>query len=211
MLKKLGAILIAIFIITLSSMTVFAGYTGENEDMGFFTPASVQNVISEEDLAREQFRSEYDNALKDGKALDNDLSLMTITKPETDEESTLIKSYKLSGKSDYDDVVISVARLNRGKGEYELIKNTAGDSSWGADGGFFTVEISLVDGVNNLMLISYRESEMEAGKIQFNSVTIQRMRERVADTAVSKRVINPEASIQSNIEFTIDMFGGKSK
>ena len=211
MLKKLGAILIVIFIIALSSMTVFAGYPDDYENWVPYAPARVQNVVSKEDLAREQFWSEYYNSLKDGKALDNDLSIITPKNPEKSYSSVYEKSFVLTGESVYKDVVVSVARLNRYKGEYELIKDTDGDTSWEVAAGILSQKIFLVDGVNNLMLISYRKSEMEAGKIQFNSFKVELLRERVAETAVSRRAINPESSIQSNIEFTIDMFGGRSK
>ena len=228
MLKKLGAILIVIFIIALFSMTVFAGYPDDYENLGSYAPASVQNIVSKEDIAREKFWSEYYNALKDGKALDNDLSIITLKNPGKPNSSGYEKNCFITGESVYKDMVVSVARLNRGKGEYEIIQTTDGDTSWEVDGGVFCKKIFLLDGVNNLMLISYRKSEMEAGKIQFNSFTIKLLEETIADKAV-KNTINIGPGSQNKVEFrvdtgkvefkvdmnkeksAIDMFGGKSK
>lgn len=222
MLKKLGAILIVAVMLAVFSVTVFAGNTDGSVSDGLpavgitgNTAADVQNVVveTEEEIARKRFDSEYWGTLKNGTALDNGKFIMTITKPVDDKDSTYKKSYIISGKSDYDDVVISVARLNRKTGEYELIRNTDGDSSWGIGSGIFSTEILLIDGVNNLMFVSYRKSEMIEGKIQFNSITVELLPESLSDkvtrkvTEIGKGIAKGIEKIQSDI----DIFGRKGK
>jgi len=222
MLKKIGSILITAVILAVSSMTVFAGNTDGSEIVsvpaGEITgdpDADSQNVVveTEEDLARKRFYSEYDSTLKNGAALDNGQFIMTITKPENNKDSTYKKSYIISGKSEFDDVVISAARLNRKTGEYELIRNTDGDSSWGIGSGIFSTEIILIDGVNNLLFISYRKSEMDEGKIQFNSITVELLPESITEK-VTRKVAEIGKSIAKGLEkiqSDIDIFGRKSK
>ncbi len=222
MLKKLSAVLIVAVMLAAFSMTVFAGSTDGSGSVGFpaegivgDSAADMQNVAmeTEEDIAIKRFESEYWDTLKKGTALDNGKFIMTITKPENDKDSTYKKSYIISGKSEYDDVVISVARLNRETGEYELIHNTDGDSSWGIGSGIFSTEILLVEGVNNLMVVSYRESEMVEGKIQFNSITVELLPESISDK-VTRKVAEIGTSIAKGIEkiqSDIDIFGRKGK
>ncbi len=223
MIKKLGAVLIAVLILLAFSMTVFAGNTEGSGGVGLSAegitsaPApDIQNaaVETEEDIARKHFDSEYWGTLKNGAALDNGKFIMTITKPENDKDSTYKRSYILSGKSDYDDVVISIARLNRKTNEYELISNTDGDKSWGIGSGIFSTEILLIDGVNNLMFISYRKSEMVEGKIQFNSITVELLPESLTDkitrkaTEIGNSITN---GIEKSYQSVIDIFGRKGK
>jgi hypothetical protein len=222
MLKKLCVILIAAVMFTIFSMTAFAGNTegsgsidlpaqGITGDPAAGTQNSV--VETEEEIARKRFNSEYESTLKNGEALDNGQFIMTITKPENDKDSTYKKSYIISGKSEFDDVVISVARLNRKTGEYELIRNTDGDRSWGIGSGIFSTEILLIDGVNNLLFISYRKSEMVEGKIQFNSVTVELLPESITDK-VTRKAAEIGKSIAQGIEkiqSDIDIFGRKGK
>jgi len=222
MLKKLGSILIIAVMLAVFSMTAFAGNTDGSASAGSSVEgitgdaaADEQNVAAEteEDIARKRFYSEYESVLKNGVALDNGQFIMTITKPEKDKDSTYKKSYIISGKSEFDDVVISVARLNRKTGEYELIRNTDGDISWGIGSGIFSTEILLVDGVNNLLFISYRKSEMVEGKIQFNSITVELLPESITDK-ITKKVAEIGQSIAKGLEkiqSDIDIFGRKSK
>lgn len=222
MVKRYIAFLVFIVIITASSMAVFAGNTeGTGADAsgtgmsGITADAEAgAGEETESDKARKEFNDKYINALKDGKALDNGQFIMTITKPENDKDSTYKKSYVISGKSAYDDVVISVARLNRDTGEYELIKNTDGESSWGIGSGVFSTEILLVKGVNNLMFISYRKSEMVAEKIQFNSVTVELLPESLAEKIVKKATDignNINKGFDAVKQSVVDIFGGKDK
>lgn len=222
MVKRLIAFLLFIVIMVVSSIAVFAGNTDE-------TGANASDVVmsgttesaevnaekeTEADKARKEFDSRYISVLKNGEALDNGQFIMTITKPENDKDSTYKKSYVISGKSEYDDVVISVARLNRDTGEYELITNTDGERSWGIGSGVFSTEILLVKGVNNLMLISYRKSEMVAEKIQFNSITVELLPESLAEKIV-KKTTDIGNSISKGFESVkqsvVDIFGGKNK
>jgi len=221
MVKRLIAVFVFIVIIAVPSMTVFAGNTegtGVNAPdvgvPGITEAAAGAGEETEADKARKEFDTEYISALKNGKALDNGQFIMTITKPENDKDSTYKKSYVISGKSDYDDVIISVARLNKETGEYELIKNTDGESSWGIGSGIFSTEILLVKGVNNLMIISYRKSEMVAGKIQFNCITVELLPESLAEKIV-KKTTDIGNSISKGFDAVkqsvVDIFGGKNK
>lgn len=146
-----------------------------------------EDVLDEAAVKLALFNEALAKALKEGQALNTGEVIMTITRPDMDKYSTYKKTYIISGNSEHKDVVISIARLNRSKKEYEIIANTNGETSWGIGASrIFSKEIDLEAGVNNLMFVSYRKSEMEESKIQYNSVTISLQEELVRDAALKK-------------------------
>lgn len=153
---------------------------------------------------------EIEKVLKDGKAFDNGQSIMTITSPEKDKESTYFKDYILSGKSEYDDIVVMAARFNEKSGEYKLIRNTSGERTWETTSGLFSTEIELNMGANKLMIITYRKSQSEEPKLQVNCYTIELLNESILDRVIKKstEIVKKTAEIGDNIS---KYFGGKSK
>lgn len=185
-----------------------AGESPLNIDGEDAAAASASNDAVAEPSA---FEKEYDSALKNGQALDTGETIMVITSPDKDKDSTYKKTYIISGKSSYDDVIISIARLNTTTGEYELIYNTDGEKSWGiGSSGIFSKEIELEKGVNNLMFISYRKSEMEGSKIQFNSVTIELLNESIKDR-VLRKATDIKNDITDGLKSFVDFVGGNTK
>jgi len=191
-----------------------------------------EGPVDEAALKLALFNEELSKTLKDGQAINTGEIIMTITSPDKDKDSTYNKTYIISGKSEHTDVVISIARLNRSKEEYEIIANRNGETSWGIGAsGIFSKEIDLEAGVNNLMFVSYRKSEMEGSKIQYNSVTISLQERSVIDAALKKDPIviqepviqkepimqdepvvkKPSSIFDSFKAFVSELFNGKTK
>ena len=191
-----------------------------------------EGPVDEAALKLALFNGELSKALKDGQAINTGEIIVTITSPDKDKDSTYNKTYIISGKSEHTDVVISIARLNRSKEEYEIIANRNGETSWGiGTSGIFSKEIDLEAGVNNLMFVSYRKSEMEGSKIQYNSVTISLQERSVIDAALKKDPIviqepviqkepimqdepvvkKPSSIFDSFKAFVSELFNGKTK
>ena len=229
MIKKSGMLLFIFIIIAALSMPVFAGNTEGTGDMGAATvnnsytglPAdsatgaqagalgsgeegtAAPGVTQEPIIKVTPFEEEYNRALKNGQALNTGETIMVITSPDKDKDSTYKKTYIISGNSSYNDVIISVARLNKDTNEYELIYNTDGEKSWGIGAsGIFSKEIVLDKGVNNLMFISYRKSEMEESKIQFNSATIELLNE-----GIKNKVLQKLSEIKNDISDGFNAYG----
>jgi hypothetical protein len=155
--------------------------------------ATSESAISSKSTAPEKkpsFTEVFTNVLKDSTAVNNDYFVMKITSPDKDKDITYKKSYIISGNSKYDDVVISIAKFNEDKGEYEPMKNTDGETSW-AIGEYraFSKEIILTEGTNKIKIITYRTSEMEeanADKIQRNCYSISFLKPSVLTKAVNR-------------------------
>jgi len=100
-----------------------------------------------------------------------------------DKESTVYKSYVLSGNSKYDDVIISIAKYNETTGEYEPMYNTDGESSWEiGEYRLFSKEIKLTEGPNKIKMMAYRTSQKEEAlkeNIQVKCFTISLLKEEL--------------------------------
>ncbi|MGI6668273.1 MAG: hypothetical protein ACOX4M_02180 [Acetivibrionales bacterium] len=165
-MKKILAIILALIIMTAFSANVFAKTS---------------------DLALEEFEEKVRSILKNGQAIDNGDFIMTITRPENDRDSTYYKTYNITGKSDYNDVVISIFRYDEDTGEYVPMTNTDGESSWDCLG-IFSTDIKLEIGANKIMIHAYRKSEMVASKLQVNCFTIERLPEKIAERVVKNQI-----------------------
>ena len=156
---------------TMGSVTVSAVTTG--------SAVTTTSAVTGKDVKKPVFEEVFPGILKDGMAINDPYFVMTITNPQMDKESTTYKSYILSGNSKYDDVIVSIAKYNENKGEYEPMTNTDGESSWklGPFGEcyLFSKEIILTDGPNKIKMIAYRTSQKEEAvkdNIQVNCFTI---------------------------------------
>lgn len=203
MLKKLSALTVAIMIIIVSSMSVFAGnptdaggtytrsLTGSAVTSGSAlerNSSTTESALQKSDkLSAAAFEAALANALRNGKAEDNGEFILRITSPDKDKDSTYKKTYVLSGEAlyDYDDLVISIAKYNEQTNEYETMFNTDGESTW-ACYGVFSKEISLSTGANKIKILTYRKSQMGDPKFQINCFTIELLKESIADKVVRK-------------------------
>jgi hypothetical protein len=142
-----------------------------------------ESAISDKEAGKPGFEEVFIDALKDGAAVDNDYLIMNITNPQKDKESTVYKSYVLSGNSKYDDVIISIAKFNEDTGEYEPMKNTDGEYSWEiGEYRLFSKEIILTEGSNKIKMMAYRTSQKEEAlrkNIQVNCFTISLLNESI--------------------------------
>lgn len=161
------------------------------------------------------FESIFQNALKNGRAMDNGQFMVIITSPDKDKDSTYKKSYILSGNSEYDDVIISIAKYNDATGEYEQMSNTDGESSWEiSSAGFFSKEILLTKGTNKIKIMSYSAAQKEESKLQINCFTIELLDETIAERVVKKTAeigANVGKDIGNSVQQLINFLGGKSK
>lgn len=236
MLKKLGALTIALIIISASSMSVFAGNTdsvgtpsriltgtaitsgGALSKTGSTTPAAVSEETKSNRLSTAAFEAALDSALRNGRAEDNGEFILDITKPKDNKESYYEKAYPLTGTSlnGYDDVVVSIARYNDKTGEYELMTNTDGESSWSFLN-TYSKEISLVPGANKIKILAYRKSQMDEPKFQINCYTIEYFNEKIPEKVVKKNndiasIIGEDINeIGKQVTNMIDLLSGKAK
>ncbi len=237
MLKKLGALTIVLIIISASSMSVFAGNTDSmnppsriltgaaitsgsalSSKTGNTTPAAVSEETKSNKLSAAAFEAALDSALRNGRAEDNGEFILDITKPKDNKESYYEKAYPLTGTSlnGYDDVVVYIARYNDKAGEYELMNNTDGESSWNCLN-TYSKEISLVPGANKIKILAYRKSQMDEPKFQINCYTIEYLNEKIPEKVVKKN--NDLGSITGEdineigkqVTNMIDLLSGKGK
>ncbi len=156
--------------------------------------------------------------LDEGKAVDNKLAIVMITKPEAINEKVSIysKKFSISVKAEFDDVVFSVARLNSETGKYERIEFD-GEKSIKLACGTETKEVILEYGINNLLLISYRDSEKLESKVQYNTIVVEANRESAADKAISpektvkKPSSDPLITLDQSFKTFINNLMGKGK
>jgi hypothetical protein len=209
MLKKLIAGLLALIILATLSISAYAipsdGISNAIQPTGSGIPqsptesaikstTSSKSAISEVDNTSEAaisnkeekkpvFEEVYNDVLKDGTTIKSDYFVMTITNPQKDKESTVYKSYILSGNSKYDDVIISIAKYNDDTGEYEPMKNTDGEYYWNiGEYRLFSKEILLSEGPNKIKMIAYRTSQKEEAlkeNIQVDCFTISLLKESI--------------------------------
>jgi hypothetical protein len=142
---------------------------------------TTDSAITDKTVKKPVFEEVFNDVLKEGTAIKNDYFIMTITNPQMDKESTVYKSYILSGNSKYDDVIISIAKYNEDTGKYEPMTNTDGESSWAiGEYRLFSKEIQLTEGTNKIKMIAYRTSQKEEAlkeNIQVNCFTISLLKE----------------------------------
>ncbi len=242
MLKKLIALIIALIIITSFTMTVFAGNTeGAGDSVPASVAAAkssaLQAEMSKTDSAGKQEQGSADEkkstyadkeikgpdaefyaaikkVLDEGKAVNNELKIIEILKPDVINEKVSIysKKFSISVKTEFDDVVFSVAILNSETGKYERIEFD-GEKSIKLACGTETKEAILGYGMNNLLLISYRDSEKLDSKVQYNSIVVEANKESAADKAISpektakKPTSDPQITLEDFKTFITNLLG----
>ncbi|NMA32969.1 MAG: hypothetical protein GX940_00235, partial [Clostridiaceae bacterium] len=123
---------------------------------------------------------------EEGVPVDNGQFIMTINVPDNIEEQVSIYGTELdfSGETEYTDIEILIARLNSETGMYQIIELPDGDDMIAAGSGVFSKVIELEYGENNLLIISYRSSEKDATRIQYNSISVMALKEEGRQAAV---------------------------
>lgn len=143
---------------------------------------------------RAEFEKLFKAVLQEAEAKDNGEGIIEIISPEAPEYSIYEdkKLCILSGKSKYDDVVITIAKYNKDTKIYELMKNTDGYSSWRiSDFLMFSKGIELTSGINKIKIIAYRISLMEDAKlenIQVNCFKIDVLKESILKKVIKTTV-----------------------
>lgn len=133
-----------------------------------------------------EFRLAIRKVLEEGVPVDNGQFIMTINVPDNIEEQVSIYGTELdfSGETEYTDIEILIARLNSETGMYQIIELPDGDDMIAAGSGVFSKVIELEYGENNLLIISYRSSEKDATRIQYNSISVMALKEEGRQAAV---------------------------
>ncbi len=144
-------------------------------------------------------------ALISGDITDNGQFIMNINNPENIDviTNTYSKKLNISGNTEYDDLVVLLARFNRASGIYEIMDLPDGDESIQVLSGYFSIELDLELGENKLLLISYRSTEEAEAMIQYNVITTNFYKETI-----------PQKIVRSTIELgeaVLEFFTGKSK
>jgi hypothetical protein len=198
-MKKILACTLILIIIVAFSTSVFAGKTagaggntfegkvlktGKSNASGSAIKAAAEDKVA--DAALKEFEDAVRSILKKGQAMDNGDFIMTITRPENDKDSTYFKTYNVTGRSDYSDLVVSIFKYDEEVGEYVPMTNTDGESSWDCIG-IFSTDIELAVGANKIMIQAYRKSEMVASKLQVNCFTIERLSVKIAERVVKSQ------------------------
>lgn|GEM_PF-1107230 len=100
--------------------------------------------------------------------------LVMITKPDKN-ENIFQKSYIICGVPYKSGIRVALAVYNEKLGIYEDLPTIDGESNWDA-GNFFTKEVELNKGTNNIKIVAYKSSEASNPKVgenvQVNTFTI---------------------------------------
>lgn len=112
-----------------------------------------------------------------------------IDSPKNNEKQSE-KKYAISGSTEYDDVVIVLARYNESKKIYEPLKNTDDESSWAVGNAkMFSKKIVLEPGINKIKILAYRTSNLknlEASDIQRHCYTVELVNKTAISSAIEK-------------------------
>lgn len=182
MLKKLVVALVTFIILASSTMVAFAGTDPQAE-----IHASIAKT------------------LKSGDVDDNGQFIMTVRNPENigEEVNTYSRRVNISGSTRYSDLIVKIAKRNKETGEYYIIELPDGDESIPVLSDYFSVELDLEYGENNLLLISYRKSESDPSMVQYNVIKINIYKE-----TIPQKIARATKKIGETV---LDLFTGKSK
>lgn len=159
MSKKIAAVLLIFIILSISTLTAFAGQTDGGS-------RSVDRIPTDFDIL-------FEKVLKNAEIPEKSPVIVEITSPENIEESTYSKDQPLSGTSKYNDVVVTIARYNEETKAYERIYNVDGNSSWKmGDNRLFTTAFRLNNGKNKIKVLAYRISQMDEAKAENIQVAV---------------------------------------
>lgn len=207
MFKKIIGVLLITTIVLASSLAAYAGNADEagslpgagiqiqtdvNDQTQSGADGQTQTDKSLKDAEKEKILEENQNLLSeliaDSGADETKQSIVKITKPDADKDSTYKKSYVLSGITDQTDVKVYLAKYNEVSKKYEAFANTDGESSWDIGSfGAFAKEVALTKGTNKLKIVAYRtsqEGKLNTEDIQINYFTVSLLDESIKDKII---------------------------
>lgn len=207
-MRRIAALLIVITIIMTFGISAYAdnpsnssagssttAASGTNNDEGGTGGTAVTGDLPKDIIS----------ILESPKTENTNISLLTITRPEDDMDSTYKKSYVISGdtyESKYTDVRVAVAKYNSETKEYELLKNSDDESSWDVGTyGAFTKEVGLTKGDNKLRILAYRTTE--TGDYSKDNVQVYNFTVKLLDSNILTKIINGAMDIKDIFQ----MFG----
>lgn len=130
-----------------------------------------------------------DSVLADADDVDTKELYIKIDSPKNNEKQSE-KKYAISVSTEYDDVIIVLARYNESKKIYEPLNNTDGDSSWAiGNAKLSSKKIVLESGTNKIKILAYRTSKLknlEASDIQRHYYTIELVNKSAMSSAIEK-------------------------
>ena len=198
MLKKLICTLLVFTIISVFGMTAFAAPT----ESATTTPAATMQVTPSFTPSVE---TEVSTSLEDilmEVTDDTKQWLVTITRPDSDTDSTYKSSYVISGVSDYTDVTVVLQVYDEESESYVPMENTDGESTWEIGSfGVFSKELQLTEGENKIRILAYRTSQNDwkVDDIQVNKFTVTLLKSGIKD--LFKGVVDFTLNALENIKF----------
>lgn len=156
MLKKISFIIILLVVTALLWVPAFA----EPEDGKTEKTSAVEKIVDPEEEFRQRLKEE---GVKD---------LIAITRPESNDEKTFSKEFKISGTVNRENLII---KLFNQKGE--VIKDIKGNTTWKAgESGFFSITVNLTEGYKSTsttnVFIVYACNEDEKECFTFKTITV---------------------------------------
>jgi len=198
MLKKLICTLLVFTIILVFGMTAFAAPT----ESATTTPAATMQVTPSFTPSVE---TEVSTSLEDilmEVTDDTKQWLVTITRPDSDTDSTYKSSYVISGVSDYTDVTVVLQVYDEESESYVPMENTDGESTWEIGSfGVFSKELQLTEGENKIRILAYRTSQNDwkVDDIQVNKFTVTLLKSGIKD--LFKGVVDFTLNALENFKF----------
>jgi len=217
MAKKYTAIIIALLVVIISTLNVFAGNpdgsnskTGNDKtsfsDTKSYKAAGGNNTTGSAITAGE-FEAVLEEVLQNVSE-DSGPEIVTLTSPEVGLNSTYDSILFISGKTDYDDVVVCIVKYDKESDSYVPMLNTDGESSWEV-GSFrlFSKKIKLHEGTNLFKVAFYRTSQMKKATrndIQIKCYSIDLLKESIID-----KIINTAKDLGKGFVSITDLIKGK--
>lgn len=156
MLKKLSVILLAVILAAALALPAFAVPDSEAAEEDNYV--KIIDLISDKDT---ETTSQF---------------LVTITQPNSGEETATKKTYIINGIAKDQDVVVYLARFNEKTGIYENYENADGEYTWETQANkMFSMEVTLNKDANKIKLVAYpkeKEGKLKLEDIQINKFTI---------------------------------------
>ncbi len=195
MIKRISGTLLVFIIFFMASTNVFAiPLEGTGMSLKEVEKTDAEKLI--------------DSVLANADGTNTEELYIKIDSPKKDEKQSE-KKFAISGSSEFDDVIIALAKYNESKKVYEPMVNTDGESSWAIGNvKMFSKKINLEAGVNKIKIIAYRTSKLKnisANDIQQNCYTLELVNKSALDNA-----IQTGKNIVYNIEKTWNSILGKS-
>lgn len=181
MFRKLVGCLLIIGILAASSLTAFAAPV-ESSDKGVSQTAAENKDTAKDKL---DYKDLLNSVIRDDDSKTTTEFLVNITKPSDETEVVTYKSYNICGTTKKSDVKVFFARKEGDT--YRPIANADGDTYWEGNSQFFSNDITLVKGVNNIKVVAYRtsqEDELTEDDIQVTTFTITYMEKNIFEKVI---------------------------